>query len=261
MFMAWPLPCSSLPSVTEITDVIYFRTVAKRSCLSPELRTQRFLEWLRCCLCRMVQCSMPVKALTEPTHRTLSVGRLLFEGHVFGTTKCCNISRRVGQGPAVVAWTVGWDREIDNGWGVGDHSQSALFVHFHWEKRNPATAIHFDWYPATQSTWIMPRPFGERYRFVIVLGLLFFKCDSEMQEFWCVTFNDDSDTDRTSRALLWEVTKRSYLQYSLNFNGTRKCIKHSLCVFCRPRRTNFALPPPRFLVSFSPHFSPLSTIF
>ena len=47
----------------------------------------------------------------------------------------------------------------------------------------------------------MPRPFGERYRFVIVLGLLFFKCDSEMQEFWCVTFNDDSDTDRMSRAL------------------------------------------------------------
>ena len=36
---------------------------------------------------------------------------------------------------------------------------------------------------------------------MIVLGLLFFKCDSEMQEFWCVTFNDDSDTDRMSRAL------------------------------------------------------------
>ena len=144
---------------------------------------------------------MPVKALTEPTHRTLIVGRLLFKGHVISTTKCCNISRRVGQGPAVVAWTVGWDLEIDNGWGVGDRSLSALFVHFHWEKRNPAAAIQFGSYPATQPISIMPRPFGKRYRFVVVLELLFFKCDSEMQEFWGVTFNDDSDTDRTSSAL------------------------------------------------------------
>ena len=88
------------------------------------------LEWLSYRQPGVVHCSMPGN--TDGTNCWgVKCRSLIFKGRVFSSTKCCNISRRAGQGPAVVACTVGWDRPIDNEWGVGYRSLPAMLVHFH----------------------------------------------------------------------------------------------------------------------------------
>jgi hypothetical protein len=71
-------------------------------------------------------CSIPSNAVTEPTLWASSVGRLVSRGRVYSSMKCCNDSRRVGQGLVIVACTVGYGRPTDYGLGVGDLSPPVL---------------------------------------------------------------------------------------------------------------------------------------